>query len=229
MPTQVVDMSSGHSDIDAVKAKVDTLHDTRLPGVVQPQTGDSFARLGAPAGVSVSADVAAVKAQTAAIEGFVDALETRVPGVVQPQTGDSFARLGAPVGASLSVDLQNHWNVEAASPVADATVGSTAEENLLDKGADAGVPRYRLDAALCNVVAMGANTQITFRLKAEINGTLRQIGNDVQRSAAGAFDLLSLLGVNGGIASRHVRVTVVGNNAANGGSVDATFITSKAG
>lgn len=33
-----------------------------------PQTGDSFARLGAPAGASVSADVAAVKAQTAAIE-----------------------------------------------------------------------------------------------------------------------------------------------------------------
>lgn len=32
-----------------------------------PQTGDSFARLGAPAGVSVSADVAAVKVDTAAI------------------------------------------------------------------------------------------------------------------------------------------------------------------
>lgn len=32
-----------------------------------PQTGDSFARIGAPAGASVSADVAAVKAETAAI------------------------------------------------------------------------------------------------------------------------------------------------------------------
>jgi hypothetical protein len=32
-----------------------------------PQTGDSYARLGAPAGASVSADVAAVKAETASI------------------------------------------------------------------------------------------------------------------------------------------------------------------
>ncbi len=33
-----------------------------------PQTGDNYARLGAPAGASVSADVAAIKTQTAAIE-----------------------------------------------------------------------------------------------------------------------------------------------------------------
>ncbi|MEO8753121.1 MAG: hypothetical protein ABI624_10625 [Casimicrobiaceae bacterium] len=44
-----------------------------VPATVQvyttfPQTGDNFARLGAPAGASVSADVAAVKTQTAAIE-----------------------------------------------------------------------------------------------------------------------------------------------------------------
>src|SRR5690606_17762367 len=31
-----------------------------------PQTGDAFARLGAPAGASTAADIAAVKAQTAA-------------------------------------------------------------------------------------------------------------------------------------------------------------------
>jgi hypothetical protein len=29
--------------IAAMQAKIDTLHDTRIPGVVQPQTGDSFA------------------------------------------------------------------------------------------------------------------------------------------------------------------------------------------
>lgn len=42
------------------------------------QTGDSFARLGAPAGASVSADVAAVKAQTAAIEADTQDLQTQV-------------------------------------------------------------------------------------------------------------------------------------------------------
>jgi len=43
-----------------------------IPATVQvyttfPQTGDSFARLGAPAGASVSADIAAIKAETASI------------------------------------------------------------------------------------------------------------------------------------------------------------------
>ena len=44
-----------------------------IPATVQiytsfPQTGDNFVRLGAPAGASISADIAAVKTQTAAIE-----------------------------------------------------------------------------------------------------------------------------------------------------------------
>lgn len=37
-------------------------------GAAITQTGDSYARLGAPAGASVSADVAAVKAETAAVK-----------------------------------------------------------------------------------------------------------------------------------------------------------------
>lgn len=73
------------------------------------QTGDSFARLGAPAGASVSADLVV-------IDNFVDDIESRLTAVRAgyldnlnghtAQTGDSFARLGAPVGASLSADLQ---------------------------------------------------------------------------------------------------------------------------
>lgn len=46
------------------------------------QTGDSFARLGAPAGASVSADVAAVKADTAAIKAKTDSLTYTVAGQV---------------------------------------------------------------------------------------------------------------------------------------------------
>lgn len=41
---------------------------SRIPGTVQPQTGDSFARLGAPAGASVSADLAAVKVETNSLD-----------------------------------------------------------------------------------------------------------------------------------------------------------------
>jgi hypothetical protein len=46
------------------------------------QTGDSFARLGAPAGVSVSADIAAAKAQTAAIETDTQDIQSRLPAAL---------------------------------------------------------------------------------------------------------------------------------------------------
>lgn len=46
------------------------------------QTGDNYARLGAPAGASVSADVAAVKAQTAAIETDTQDLQSRLPAAL---------------------------------------------------------------------------------------------------------------------------------------------------
>ena len=51
---------------------------TRIPGVVQAQTGDSFARLGTPAVASVSADIAAIEAQTDDI-GAAGAGLTAVP------------------------------------------------------------------------------------------------------------------------------------------------------
>lgn len=70
------------STVLAKQAKLDTLHDTRIPGVIQPQTGDSFARLGAPAGVSVSADVAAVKAETASIQTDTNDIQTRLPAAL---------------------------------------------------------------------------------------------------------------------------------------------------
>lgn len=80
-------------------------------------TGDTFTRLGAPAGASVSADIAAVKADTAAVkvqtDKFVFTVANQVDsnvidwkGAAAPaMTGDAFARLGAPAGASVSADV----------------------------------------------------------------------------------------------------------------------------
>lgn len=92
-----------------------------------PQTGDNFARLGAPAGASIAADIAAVKVDTAAIlvdtgtAGVVIAADQSIGTVTNlanhslgtvakltghtAQTGDNFARLGAPTGASVSADI----------------------------------------------------------------------------------------------------------------------------
>lgn len=100
--------------IDAIKAKTDSLTFTVAGDVdcnvqtwkgsaAADMTGDAYARLGAPTGASVSADLAD-------IEGKVDDLEGRVIGTIaagthNPQSGDAYARLGDPVGASVSADI----------------------------------------------------------------------------------------------------------------------------
>lgn len=71
---------------------------TLAAGTHNPQTGDAYARLGAPAGASIAADLVV-------IDDFVDDLETRLSAARAgyldnlnghtAQTGDSFARIGA--------------------------------------------------------------------------------------------------------------------------------------
>lgn len=60
----------------------DALFAASAAGYGTAQTGDAFARLGAPAGASVSADVAAVKTQTAAIETDTQDLQSRTPAAL---------------------------------------------------------------------------------------------------------------------------------------------------
>ncbi len=58
-----------------------------------PQTGDSYARLGAPAGASVSADIASVATQATAIETDTADIQTRLPAALVS------GRIDASVGA----------------------------------------------------------------------------------------------------------------------------------
>lgn len=87
-----------------------------IPATVQvytnfPQTGDSYARLGAPAGASVSADVAAVKSETASI--LTDTAEIGAAGAGLTEAGGTGDHLTAiPWNAS--------WDVEVQSECADA-------------------------------------------------------------------------------------------------------------
>lgn len=62
----------------AVKATVDSVAAVELHifQIRQKQTGDSYARLGAPNGASVSADIAAVKSETASIVADTNELQT---------------------------------------------------------------------------------------------------------------------------------------------------------
>src|SRR3990167_8745562 len=100
------------------------------------QTGDNFARLGAPAGASVSADVAAVKVDTAAI--LVDTgttLQAEVDGI-QADTEDIQARLPA----ALTID----GNMKADT----LRIGGTLQ-TANDVGADT-------DAILVDTAVIGA-------------------------------------------------------------------------
>lgn len=122
------DIAAVKADTAAVKVQTDKLTFT-VPnqidsnvidwkGAAAPaMTGDAFARLGAPAGASVSADIAGAKTDTAAIkvqtDKFVFSVANQVDsnvidwkGSAAPaMTGDAFARLGAPAGASVSADM----------------------------------------------------------------------------------------------------------------------------
>jgi hypothetical protein len=100
------------------------------------QTGDSFARLGAPAGASVSADVAAVKVDTAAI--LVDTgttLDGRIPAaLVSGRMDCSVGAMAANVmtAAAAAADLTTELQSGLATAAALATVDGIVDDILLD-------------------------------------------------------------------------------------------------
>jgi hypothetical protein len=142
-------------------------------------TGDAYARLGAPAGASHAADVAAVKTVVDAVKTKTDSLTFTVTnqadvnvidwkGATAPaMTGDAFARLGAPAGASHAADVAA-VKVDTAAvkaktdnlPAAPSAVGDipTANQNadaLLDR-ADAVETGWTLRKALRILTAFAA-------------------------------------------------------------------------
>lgn len=119
--------------------------DVAKVGGTTQTAGDIFARIGAPAGASVSADIAAAKVDTAAVKVQTDKLTYTVPNQVDvnvldwksatapAMTGDAFARLGAPAGASVSADVAAVKGVLPAALVSgriDASVGAMATDTL---------------------------------------------------------------------------------------------------
>jgi len=120
---------------DAIKTKTDSLTFTvagdvdcnvqSWGGAAAPaMTGDAYARLGAPAGASVSADIAAVKTQTAAIETDTQDLQTQV--------GTAGAGLTAvPWNAAWDAQVQSEVFDALDAEITDAT--SLTANGLLDR------------------------------------------------------------------------------------------------
>lgn len=84
-------------------------------GAVAPaMTGDAFARLGAPAGADVSTDIAAVKAQAAAIEADTQNIQTRLPAdLVAGRMDSSMGAIAAGVRVNTSYALRKNATLAA--------------------------------------------------------------------------------------------------------------------
>ena len=121
-----------------------------IPATVQvypsfPQTGDAFARIGAPVGASISADVAAVKTQTAAIETDTQDIQTRLPAALVSGRMDSSTGAmasGVLTATAIAADaitaakLAADVTTELQSGLATASALSTVASNVTDILAD---------------------------------------------------------------------------------------------
>ena len=123
------------ADIAAVHTKTTNLpSDPADHSAVIVATDAIYSRLGAPAGASVSADIAAAKTDTAAIKAKTDNLpsDPADQSLVIVATDAIYSRLGAPAGASVSADVAAVKGDSAAIkaktdnlPASPAAVGSS--------------------------------------------------------------------------------------------------------
>jgi hypothetical protein len=127
-----------------------------------PQTGDSFARLGAPAGASVSADIAAIEGQTDDI-GAAGAGLTAVPwnaawdAEVESEVADALAAYDAATGGDVTTAAAS----VTVTGIATNTIGSGALDqtaiteirSLFSGTADSGTTTSLTDADLNQVDA----------------------------------------------------------------------------
>lgn len=97
-----------------------------------PQTGDNYARLGAPAGASVSADVAAVKSDSAAI--LVDTAEIGTAGVGLTNLGGSSNNWNTTTPPTVAAIADAVWDEAVAGHVSAGTFGATDAAILADTG-----------------------------------------------------------------------------------------------
>jgi hypothetical protein len=202
------------------------------------QTGDNFARLGAPAGASVSADVAAVKTDSAAVKVQTDKMVFTVANQLDvnvldwksatapAMTGDAYARLGAPAGASVSADVAAIKAVLPAALVSgriDASVGAMAANVLTATAINA-------DAITAAKVADGTIDAATFAAGA-INAaaiaadaiTDAKVASDVTiASVTGAVG--SVAGAVGSIATGGIAAASFAAGAINAGAIAADAI-----
>jgi hypothetical protein len=105
------------ADSSGVTTLLTRILGTIAAGTHNPQSGDAYARLGAPAGASISADIAAVQAQTGAIETDTQDIQTTA-GAIASYVDTEVAAILAAVDTEISTLVSELAKV----PKSDGTV-----------------------------------------------------------------------------------------------------------
>jgi hypothetical protein len=210
--------------IDAIKAKTDSLTFTvagdvdcnvqTWKGAAAPDmTGDAYARLGAPAGASVSADIAAIEAQTDDI-GAAGAGLTGIPwnaawdAEVQSEAADALNAYDPPTKAELDTGL-DALPTAAEIKTAIESAGSHLDLILADTGTDGVVVAagsktgYTLSDAGVDAVWDRASS-LTLSFETLLTRAYQMINNKMEVTDADGTVSLKNIGASGEIASGSV-------------------------
>ena len=167
-----------------------------------PQSGDNFARLGAPAGVSVSADIAAIEAQTDDIG---------IAGAGLTALGDArLANLDATVSSRMATYTQPTGFLAATFPSdpADQSLIIAATDAII---ADTNDIQATLGVAGAGLTALGAVASVTGNVGGNVNGNVM---GSVQGNIGG---FIATITASGGIVSADTKkvngVTITGDGS----------------
>lgn len=136
------------------------------------QTGDAFARVGAPAGASISADVAAIKSDSGTTLTDVVAIKAKTDNLPAAPADESliitatnaiFNRLGAPAGSSVSADIAAVKS-DTGTTLTDAVAIKAKTDNLPGSpAAISDIPTANANADALLDRANGIETGLTLR------------------------------------------------------------------
>lgn len=184
---------SGETHTSAVIPTVTTVGTLTTYTGNTPQTGDSYARLGAPAGASVSADVAAVKVDTAAVKVKTDFL----PSVTAGNAGGVFIA-GTNAATTITTGLTTTFTGNLTGTVAGVTPAAAGAAMALTSGERttlAGVvmttqmtESYRADAA-APTIAQALCETLGHLGEASISGTTKTVNKFDGSTSAATYTL----------------------------------------
>lgn len=124
--TQQVDVNTIKTQTVTCAAGVTVLASVGTAATSTAQTGDNYARLGAPAGASISADIAAVQAKTVNLPAAPASTTNITAGTITTVTNLTNAPTAGDLTATMKTSVENAvWDATMASHLTAGTTGAS--------------------------------------------------------------------------------------------------------